>query len=244
MQTDFHIKGFIGSSFIDWPGKICSVVFLGGCGFRCPACHNALLVEDPQAIPDYPFSDIRQYLENRRNWIDGVTITGGEPTIHRNLAELLRLLRESGFRIKLDTNGSNPAMIRRLIDLGLVDAVFMDVKAPLTSNEYGKVAGVPIDVRLIRRSIDLLQGSSIEVVFRTTVVPGLVEEPQLAGIRAALGDARRFVVQAFRSTQTLDPSFTGIREFSPARVEQMRSEFEVTPRPAATWRTYAVAAIA
>ncbi|MBI5568969.1 MAG: anaerobic ribonucleoside-triphosphate reductase activating protein [Desulfomonile tiedjei] len=244
MMTDFHIKGFIGSSFIDWPGKICSVVFLGGCGFRCPACHNAQLVEDPQEVPDYPFSDILRYLETRRNWIDGVTVSGGEPTIHHNLPELLRALRDSGFLIKLDTNGSHPAMIRRLIDLGLVDAVFMDIKAPLTRDQYGKVAGVPIDVRFIRRSIDILKGSSIEVVFRTTVVPGLVEEAELAGIRAALGDARRFVVQAFRSVQTLDPSLTGIREFSPARVEQMRRDFEVTPCTVEAWRTYAVAGIA
>jgi pyruvate formate lyase activating enzyme len=242
MESDFHIKGFIRSSFIDWPGKICSVVFLGGCGFRCPACHNAQLVDNPEALPDCPSSDIFRYLESRRNWIDGITVTGGEPTIHRNLPEVLRALRHGGFLIKLDTNGSHPAMLRRLIDLGLVDAVFMDVKAPPTSDQYWKVAGAPIDVRFIRRSIEVLKDSSIEVVFRTTVVPGIVEEPQLAGIRAALGDVRRFVIQAFRSVQTLDPSLTGIREFSPARVERMRSEFEVTPRNPATWRTYAVPA--
>ena len=136
MNDTFHIKGFIPTSFLDWPGTICSVIFLGGCGFRCPACHNRNLVLEPRSLPDYPVEEILRSLDARGNWIDGITVTGGEPTIHKSLPNLLRIFRHRKLKIKLDTNGSNPEMLEALIDLRLVDAVSMDIKAPLTSEEY------------------------------------------------------------------------------------------------------------
>ena len=151
MTDTFRIKGFIPSSFIDWPGKICSIIFLAGCGFRCPACHNSRLVLGHDSIPDYPFSEILNHLQSRKKWIDGVTVTGGEPTIRRDLPDLLMKLRDCGTSIKLDTNGSNPSMLKYLLHAGLVDAVSMDVKAPLTSAHYSKAAGVPVGIRVIDR---------------------------------------------------------------------------------------------
>jgi pyruvate formate lyase activating enzyme len=121
-------------------------------------------------------------------------------------------------------------MLEDLICLGLIDAVSMDVKAPLHSAAYSAVAGVPVDIRIIKRSLLLLLRSSIEVTFRTTVIPGLVEEPELARIREALGDVPRFTIQSFRRTETLDPSFARIREFDRLRVDDMRARFEV-PAP-------------
>ena len=126
------IKGFIKTSFLDWPGQVCSVVFLGGCGFRCRACHNPQLVLDPASLPDFPLEEIFQYLEQRAGWIDGVTVTGGEPTSDRHLPDLLKAFRLRRLKIKLDTNGSRPDVLEKLIANDLVDAVFMDVKAPLT----------------------------------------------------------------------------------------------------------------
>jgi len=230
MNNNFGIKGFISTSLVDWPGKICSVVFLAGCGFRCPACHNPRLVLDPRALQDYPLEEICRSLSNRSKWIDGVTVTGGEPTARKNLPYLLRILRQYGVKIKLDTNGSNPQMLEDLMRSGLIDAVSMDVKAPLDSAAYSAVAGVPIDIDMIKRSILLLLRSPIEATFRTTVIPGLVEEPELARIRESLGDVPRFIVQSFRSRETLDPSFVQIREFDRLRVDNMRSRFEV-PAP-------------
>ncbi len=225
------IKGFIKTSFLDWPGQVCSVVFLGGCGFRCRACHNPNLVLKPGSIPDFPLEEILRHLDLRRGWIDGVTVTGGEPTSDKQLPDLLRTFRSRGLKIKLDTNGSRPDVIQELLRNDLVDAVFMDVKAPLTSEEYSRVAGVPVNVGVIRRSIDILKGSFVEVRFRTTVVPGLVEEAELARIATALGDVEHFAIQAFRNVETLDHSLTEIEEFNPSRVDDMRRQFQI-PSPA------------
>jgi pyruvate formate lyase activating enzyme len=229
MNSNFGIKGFISTSLVDWPGKICSVLFLAGCGFRCPACHNPLVL-DPGSLQEYPLEAICRSLASRSKWIDGVTVTGGEPTGRKNLPNLLRILREYGVKIKLDTNGSNPQMLEDLICSGLIDAVSMDVKAPIDSSAYSAVAGVPDDIETIKRSIRLLRRSAIEVTYRTTAIPGLVEEPELARIREALGDVPRFIVQSFRSTETLDPSFAQIREFPLLRVDEMRARFEL-PSP-------------
>jgi len=226
-NNQFGIKGFISTSLIDWPGKICSIVFVGGCGFRCPACHNPTLVLHPDSLDDYPLDEICKSLANRSKWIDGVTVTGGEPTIRKNLPDLLRIIRGYGVNIKLDTNGSNPGMLADLIRMNLIDAVSMDVKAPLNSTAYSAAAGVTVDIHAIKSSIQLLRRSSMEVIFRTTAIPGLVEEPELESIKAALGDVPRFVVQSFRRTETLDPSFAHIPEFSRIRVDDMRERFEI-----------------
>jgi pyruvate formate lyase activating enzyme len=224
----FNIKGFISTSLIDWPGKICSVVFLGGCGFRCPACHNSRLVLEPNAMPDYPLIEILNRLSTKGNWIDGVTITGGEPTMREELPKLLRLVKATGVSIKLDTNGSRPEVLERLISKSLIDAVFMDVKGPLNEAAYSKVAGVRVDIATIRRSIDVLKRSGLEVVFRTTAIPGLVEEPELERIVDALGDVQRFLIQPFRNQETLDPAFRSIPEFDRSRFDEMRDRYEIS----------------
>jgi pyruvate formate lyase activating enzyme len=224
------VKGFIQTSFLDWPGKICSILFLSGCGFRCPACHNADLVLKPYDLPDHSLDRILTNIGKRNQWLDGITVTGGEPTINRSLPEFLRALRTTQTAVKLDTNGSNPAMLMELIRKRLVNAVYMDVKAPLHMKEYSRVAGVPVDVRLIKRSIEILRNSDIEVVFRTTAIPGLVEEPQIREIKDYLGAGRPFILQLFRNKRTLDPSFAEIPEFPAARADAMRAEFEIRPR--------------
>lgn len=228
--VNFNIKGFISTSLVDWPGKISSVIFLGGCGFRCRACHNAQLVLHPDSLDDYPLDEILAYVRQRSQWIDGVTVTGGEPTLQRSLPLLLARLKETGLRVKLDTNGSDPSAIARLARSRLVDAVFMDVKAPLDPVSYTLVAGVPVNPAVIRRSIHILKDSGLEVVFRTTVVPGLVEEPELERIREALGKVDTFIVQPFRSSETLDPKLRNADEFTLDRVEAMKARFEIPSR--------------
>ena len=232
MEDNFGIKGFISTSMVDWPGKISAVVFLAGCGFRCPVCHNHRLVLEPESMSDYPLEDVLKSLEERKHWIDGVTVTGGEPTFRKNLSDLLSLLRQNGVKIKLDTNGSNPRMLEEIIASGLVDAVFMDVKAPLTFENYSAAAGVPVNPRVIGRSLEILKSSGLEVVFRTTVVPGLIAEPELVRIVNSLGLVPRFAIQPFRNLSTLDPACSTIEEYSLARLEFMRSCFEI-PQPAA-----------
>ena len=227
MSDTYHVKGFIRASMLDWPGRIASVLFLGGCGFRCPACHNHKLVLDPHSMPDYPIDRILDYLARRDTWIDGVVVTGGEPTATRKLPELIAIFKDRGVKVKLETNGSNPRMVEMLMEESLIDGVSMDVKAPLTMQEYSLVAGVPLDPSVIQRSIDMLRASGLEVSFRTTVIPGLVEEPELARIRDSLGDVSSYRIQAFRNVDTLEPSFSSIQPFTAGRVEQMRKRFEI-----------------
>ncbi len=203
------------------------MVFLGGCNFRCPACHNHKLVLDPSSVEDFPVSVALESLHRKKAWIDGVTVTGGEPTIRGDLEKMLKLLKAEGLKVKLDTNGSNPDSLEKLIASGLIDAIFMDVKAPLTESRYSRVAGVPVSIRSIKRGIKLLKSSGLEIVFRTTVIPGLVEEPELDSIRNYLADVPRFIIQSFRNVFTLDPQFSKLEEFHPVRFESMKEQFEI-----------------
>lgn len=230
MEPDFGIKGFISTSLVDWPTRVCSVLFLAGCSFRCPSCHNHRLVLEPDSLPDYPLTEILESLNQRTHWIDGVTVSGGEPTVRNNLPDLLLLLRETGVKVKLDTNGFNPEMLEEIVESRLVDAVYMDVKAPLTVQAYSRAAGVPVNPSIIGRSLEILKGSGLEVVFRTTVVPGLVAEPELVSIVNSLGKVERYTVQPFRNLSTLDPEFSKIEEYTLTRIDFMRRCFEI-PAP-------------
>lgn len=220
------IKGFIPLSMLDWPGKMCSVIFLGGCNFRCPACHNHELVTRPDTLPDFSIDDVVAYLSGRVRWIDGITVTGGEPTVNPCLEDLLELISGLGFRVKLDTNGSNPDLLQRLVANGLISAVSMDIKSTLTSEAYCKMAGVKTSVKVIERSISIIKDSGVEHFFRTTVVPGFVAEDELAQIKGAIGMDSPYILQQFRNTDTLNPSFREIPQYDLSRFEKMRELFE------------------
>ncbi len=230
MIKDWQIKGFIETSLVDWPGRICSVIFLPNCNFRCPICHNHGLVLNTEASTTYPTSDIVSLLKAKRHWLDGVTITGGEPTLSPRLPYILRTIKGLGLKTKLDTNGTNPKALDELFMEGLLDAVYMDIKAPLVADEYSKVAGVKVNINLIKNSIEILKHSGIETVFRTTVIPGLVQETQLAAIRSGLGQISRYIVQPFCNRHAMSEEAKKFKEFSLARIEEMRAMFE-EPRP-------------
>jgi len=232
---DFGIRGFIPVSMLDWPGKITAVVFLAGCNFRCPFCHNHGLVLSPFRYPLIAVEDVLNSVTGRAAWVDGITGTGGEPTLNADLPALLRVFRDAGVAIKLDTNGSNPAMLEDLLAERLLDAVAMDVKAPLVEDDYSAMAGTRVNPRVIETSISILKHSGIDVTFRTTVVPRLVEEREVAAIRLALGDVPRYVIQPFRNVDTLDRDLMQFDEFEPERIEAMRMQFEV-PAPLAYGR--------
>ncbi len=221
-----RIKGFIPLSMLDWPGQICSVIFLGGCNFRCPACHNHKLVVNPDSLPDFSMNEILSYLDGRKGWIDGVTITGGEPTVNPGLEALLeQIVNPLGLRTKIDTNGSNPALIKRLIDQNLISAVSMDIKAPLDFESYSRVCGVLSDIDKILHSIDIIKASGIDFFFRTTVVPGLVAERELAEIKNTIGHDTPYMIQPFRNIDTLDPHLKGFPEYEMERFESMKARY-------------------
>lgn len=193
-----QIKGFVQNTLIDWPGRIAGILFLPGCNFRCPFCHAAHLVVRPNELESIPFESVRTFLKERRGWIDGVIISGGEPTISDGLEELVDAVRAMGFAVKLDTNGSHPEVVEHLASQGKLQAVSMDVKAPL-DERYERLAGAPVDLSAIRRSIELLLSGAVpQYEFRTTVPPGMLSEEDIVDIARSLVGAESYVLQNFQ----------------------------------------------
>jgi pyruvate formate lyase activating enzyme len=206
------IKGFLDISFVDWDGKISSVLFLPSCNFRCPFCHNINLVLYHEKMETIPFEYIENQLKNQKGWADGVCITGGEPTLHNNLTELCSRIKKLGFMVKLDTNGTNPTMLKELLDQKLVDYVAMDIKAPLTNENYSIATGVNTVELLenVKQSIQILMESEIDYEFRTTVVPSIHTLEDIKKVCRSLKGCRKYVLQKFDVSIgkiVLDPEF-------------------------------------
>lgn len=197
------IGGLVRFSLSDFPGHVAAVVFTQGCNLRCPFCHNGGLL--PRDAADLtPEDEVWAFLDARRARLGGVVVSGGEPTLQPDLPAFLRRVKALGLAVKLDTNGTRPDVLARILDEGLVDYVAMDMKAPL--DRYADLAGVPVDVAKIRRSIDLIARSGVAHQFRTTVVPALLTDADVAAIRAALPADSPHVTQAFRADLALDPA--------------------------------------
>ncbi len=203
-----EIKGFIETSFLDWPGKICAVLFLPSCNLRCPYCHNQELVLHPERLSNYPWGYVQQRLTALRSWLDGVCITGGEPTLHADLPELLDRIHHLGLGIKLDTNGTRPEMLEFLISQKLLDYLAMDIKGPLDQESYGRCAGVRISIPEIKKSMDFIFSGRVAGEFRTTVVPQWHTPPVLAQMALELKQAPKWTHQEFNPAQTLNPTFS------------------------------------
>jgi len=216
------IKGFIDVSLSDWDGKVSSVIFLPGCNFRCPFCYNTKLVLQPEAMPTTTLLQVEDYLEGNRKWIDGVVITGGEPTIHNDLPSLCEKLRKMRLYVKVDTNGTNPTMIRKLVDGQLVDYVALDVKAPLTEEEYSRATGIKAASCMgrIRDTMHYLLEDNVDYEFRTTLVPTLHQTESVDRICQAIKGCKKYMLQNFKSeVDTVDPKFKTLQPFSAAQME-------------------------
>jgi len=214
-----EIKGIEKFSSRDFPGHISSTVFLGGCTFRCPYCHNADLVLRPETIPSLAADYFLSYLDGRKGWLEAVCFTGGEPLLHEDLEELIRVVRERGLLVKIDTNGSFPDRLEGLLALGLVDRVAMDIKAPL--ERYREVTRSNVDLERIVRCADLLRESGVKHTFRTTVVPGLVGKDDVTKIGEWLHGAAHYVVQQFVPQTTIDPAYLEVKPFGRAQMEEI-----------------------
>jgi pyruvate formate lyase activating enzyme len=223
MKEKFKIKGFIEMSMVDWEDKITAMVFLPNCNFKCPYCHNADLVLKPNELPDIDIDDILEHLKKYEGWIEGVCITGGEPTIHKWLPDLIRYIREkSSLIVKIDTNGTNPDMLEELINDKLVDAVSMDVKAPLDDIRYFKAAGATVNLDDIRRSIDILKNAGIESEFRTTIHPKLFTRKDIEDLANQLKGVKAFKLQNFNKlAPTIDPELEGSEPFPEDEFEEL-----------------------
>ena len=214
------IKGMIETSLLDWDGKIVSTLYTPYCNFRCPYCQNAGLVLNPDQYETIPFEVISNFLINHRNWIDGICLTGGEPCFFEDLPEFLEKIRNLGMEIKLDTNGTFPKILQRVIDRGLVNYVAMDIKAPLNFNAYEKSTRINSKELLerVRESVDLIIHSGVDYEFRTTVVPNLHSEEDILEIAREIGRAKKYALQNFSNRETMDPEF---QKISPYKIEEL-----------------------
>ena len=220
-------KGWVRSSLIDYPDHIATVLFAGGCDFRCPFCHNASLVLIPHQLPNLNTDDLLRFLAERQGLINGVVITGGEPTLQPELIPLLRQIRSCGMHVKLDTNGYHPDTLAMLLERDLVDYIAMDVKAPPA--KYAQLAGLPhVNLTRIERSITLIQESPVRHEFRTTVVPQMLDEDDIAAIARWIAGAELYSLQQFYPQNTLARD---LRTATPYAYESLAS-FAQT---AATW---------
>lgn len=201
-EETMKIGGLEKVSLIDYPGEICAVVFTQGCNFRCPYCHNPELVDPERYGPCLAEKEIIRFLSSRRGKLDAVTITGGEPTLQKDLPYFVGKIRKMGFAVKLDTNGSLPEVVGRLLGEKLIDYIAMDVKAPL--EKYEAVTGVPQAAQAVRESIRLILRSDISHEFRLTLVPGLVGPDDVPVVAREIAGARRFALQKFRAAKTLN----------------------------------------
>jgi pyruvate formate lyase activating enzyme len=213
------IKGLEKFAPKDFPGFISATVFLAGCDFRCPYCHNSDLVLRPETLADVPLDLFLAFLDVRRGWLEGICVTGGEPLLEPDLEGLLAVLKERGLLVKLDTNGSRPDRLDELFRAGLVDRVAMDVKAPL--ERYSEVVRARVDVEAIARSAALVRASGRPYMFRTTVVPGLVGEEDVKRISEWLHGAAAYQIQSFAPTYAMDPALRSVKPFGSEEIERM-----------------------
>ena len=206
-----EIKGLEKFSPRDFPGLISATVFLGSCNFRCPYCHNAGLVLNPDDLPTYPMDYFMDFLDSRKDWLEGICVTGGEPLLRKDLGDFLSVLKQRGLSVKLDTNGSFPSKLEALIAKNLVDSIAMDVKAPL--ERYEEVIRTKVDKGKIKKSVDIIMRSGVDYMFRITAVPGLIDEKGMKDIGQMLEGAKVFQIQQFLPVNTLDPEFERVKPF-------------------------------
>lgn len=190
------ISGLQKLTLLDYPGKMACTVFTGGCDFRCPFCHNASLVRNPEDFPKINEDEFFDFLEKRKNILEGVCITGGEPTIQKDLKEFIIRIREKGYLIKLDTNGNHPEILKELVNEGLVDYVAMDIKNSI--EKYPITVDVKnFNIKNIKESVDFLLNNKVDYEFRTTVVKELHNEDDIVSIAKWIKGAKRYFLQGF-----------------------------------------------
>ncbi len=213
------IYGINKTTLLDYPGHVAATIFTGGCNMRCPFCHNSGLVLVPEQQPEISEDEALTFLRKRKGILEGVCITGGEPTLQTDLESFIRRIRELGYLIKLDTNGYRPKVLGHLLDRGLLDYVAMDIKA--SRERYGIACGLPdMELAPIEESVELLKSSRITYEFRTTVVKGIHSPEEFTAIGQWLQGCRTYYLQSYRdSDQVMRP---GYESFDPGELENMR----------------------
>lgn len=197
--SSMNIGGFLPTTMLDYPGRLACTVFTCGCNLRCPFCQNGSLVLPALFEDPLDTGDVIAHIKKRRNILEGVCITGGEPTLHADLPDLIRLINDLGLPVKLDSNGSNPAMIKKLYEDGLIDMIAMDIKA--APSKYAAVCGLKeIDLSPYEESVRYIMECGIEYEFRTTLVKGLHDMSDMEGIGRWLSGAKAYTLQSYKKS--------------------------------------------
>jgi pyruvate formate lyase activating enzyme len=235
--------GLQKTTLIDYPGKVACTVFTLGCNFRCPFCYSSELVlpEKIKKQPKISEKEILEFLENRKGLLEGVVLCGGEPTINPDLPDFIKKVKKIGFLVKLDTNGTNPEMLEKLINEKLIDYVAMDIKAPLGLKiqnpkfkfqikskpqipKYERATGVKFDIEKVKKSIEIIKNSGINYEFRTTVVATIHNKEDIIQIAKDIAPAKRYYLQNFRPEKTLDPKFEKIKPYPQSFLSEIVKE--------------------
>lgn len=221
-----QIGGFLKCSLVDYPGKVAAVVFTQGCNFLCPFCHNTELVVPSFFRALVPEAEVLSFLAERRGVLQGLTVTGGEPTIQTDLPSFLKIVKDLGYQVKLDTNGSRPDVLSSLFQEHLVDYVAMDIKTSM--GRYRQACGVEVDTGCIEESIHLLLASGLNYEFRSTAVRPFIEEQTLADIHKTLRHPQRYVLQEFVLRDHLvAPAFLDQRQYTSEELKALKEKWEI-----------------
>lgn len=202
------IYGLNKTTLLDYPGKVAATIFLGGCNFRCPFCQNSSLVLNPSAQPEIPVKEVLSFLKKRKGILDGVCITGGEPTLSPDLPELLQEIRTLEYPIKLDTNGTHPDLLKTLTEQNLIQMTAVDIKA--CPDNYPALCGlVHPELDAVKETVEFLKNGTLDYEFRTTVIRELHSEKDFIEIGQWLTGAKAYYLQAYRdSEEVLQPGFS------------------------------------
>ena len=214
-----QIHGFNKTTLLDYPGLVAATIFTGACNFKCPFCHNADLVLNPMSQPLISEEEILSHLKKRQGITQGVCITGGEPTLQKDLKSFIKKLKELDLKVKLDSNGYKPEVIKSLVKEGLLDYIAMDIKGPL--DEYDVIAGVKVDTAKIKESIDFLVSGTLPFEFRTTVIKDFHTQESFEKIAELIKGADKYFLQGYiDSDKVIAPGLTAytyeeMKEFLP-----------------------------
>ncbi len=221
-----EIKGIKGieETLIDYPGYPAVIVYFHGCNFKCGFCHNVGLVTGPED-PDIIWPRLREEIIGRINLVEALVVSGGEPTLNNGLTDFLGFAKELELLTKLDTNGSRPQVLKRLVEEGFLDYIAMDVKHTLDAKKYAAAAGAAVNLKALAESISLIREGKVDYVFRTTVVPELHQREDILNIARTLTGAKKYVLQAFVPREEhIDPLYIEKKEFPPEELKAWAEE--------------------
>ncbi|MCD6321866.1 MAG: anaerobic ribonucleoside-triphosphate reductase activating protein [Clostridiales bacterium] len=219
-NNNMLIGGLQKFSLIDYPNKMCAVIFTQGCNFKCGYCHNPELVDPGKFTQPIPEKEVLSFLQSRRGKLDAVEITGGEPTLQKNLVDFIRIIKDMGYLVKLDSNGSKPEVLREIIDSKNLDYIAMDIKAPL--KKYREIISVDINTDDIKKSIKLIMSSNLNYEFRTTVVKNQLYEEDFIEIGQLIKGTRLYVLQKFIPSKLNDIRFLSKTTYSDEEFENLK----------------------